>query len=178
MPKLVTSAVWALKPWPITVQIGHEQVTIPALSAADWLSVLMEDPIDLEQVFPGLADAEDLVDEALFEGQLSLDDLYDIGLDCITAASARPWYVAIRLSQIAQAGWDNLGGELALAGVDASRMPLAQWFDALHLIILRTMDPKSHTMFHSQLEMPPPGVQVDESAMEMSRDQFMGMMSG
>lgn len=178
IPALIRDPVGALRPWPITVTIGDHEIVVPALPAADWLSVLMAESINLEDVFPGLAGAEDLVDDALFDGVIGLDELYQLGRDVVAVASARPWYVAIRLSQFAYHSWHYLGGDMVLAGVDADRVSFAAWLDALHHVTLQNMDPKNITMFHSQLELPPPEERAEVmEQLEMDRGQFMGMMS-
>lgn len=176
VPKLAGDPVWALKPWPVTIQAGGEDYEIPALPAADWLAVLMADPFDPDDLIL------DLVingKELLFLETVSADDLAHICFDVITTVSARPWWVAMRLITMARGSWSVLGAELILKGVDPQRVSLAAWLDALLLVALRTMNPDDVTMFTMRLEEPPPE-EVDSVAdeMEMSAEAFLSMGFG
>lgn len=177
IPTFVTDPVWSLQCWPVEVEVCGEMVAIPALSAAEWLAVLAAKPIDLEDVFPGLAvDATELVDDLLYAERLSLDELSMITLDVISTVTGRPWWIAMRLITSAMANWGLIGAKLVLAGVDASRVSLAAWLDAVFMIIIEGTHEDKLTMFFSQLEFPPPGFEPQEE-ITMDRDAFFDAMA-
>lgn len=181
LPAFVNDPVWALAPWPVTVELGATQWQIPALPAADWLMVLMQNPLSLSSLLPGLLDEHDVQSftDALVDGEEGFEDLTQVCQDLVATVSARPWYVALRLISVAAGSWDNIGGELVLRGVDAQRLSLAAWLDAAYLVMLRSMKQESITMWLLKLELPPPqvgGEEQLEAEPEMSRDAFMGLM--
>jgi len=152
------------------------------MPAAEWVVILLQDPLDLGEIFPGLVEEEvrDLVEDGLIEGAITFDEVETVALDIISTVGARPWYVVMRLLLLAQEIWDthHIGGELAMYGVDASNMSLSAWLDAAQHIMVQHIDPKQLTMFYSKLEMPPAGVAPEQpEEMEMSRDAFMTLMS-
>lgn len=137
-----------------------------------WLSVLMAEPLDLDDLVRYMAvDGEKLLfDETVGE------ELYDACLEVISAVSGRPWWQAMRLIQVAASNWNVLGGEMLYRGVLPDTMSLSAWLDILLLVTIRSLDPKDVTMFTLQLENPPADivdVVVDEPV--MSRDQFLSM---
>lgn len=119
-----------------------------------------------------LPDIEDLV----FDLGLPIDDLYQLGLDIISCASARDWWVALRLVSIARQAWDSLGPEL-LFKVNSNEISLAAWLDAVLILALRGMDPKDITMFTMRLEAVPAGITAEEAEPEMTQDTFLSLMN-
>lgn len=181
VPRLNRDPVSSLRPCSVTVTIGSGEVEIPALSAADWLSVLMVEAVELDDIFPGLLSEQDtdLVEEAILEGSLELQEFRDLILSVIETASARHWWVALRLIEVARTSWDVIGGELVLRGVDAESLSLSAWLDVLLLTVLRNMEPKDTQMFTMRLETPPPEAKDGaEQEMEMSQDAFMAIAMG
>lgn len=177
VPKLNRDPIQSLRPWPLAVTFHGREYEIPALPAADWLSVLMVEQFHLDDVFPGLLDEEEqeAVADALMQGGEDADDLIQFCLDIVETASARYWWVAMRLIEIARTSWDVVGAELGLRGVDASRISLSSWLDQLLLVILRGMESKDISMFTMKLESPPPQAEVEPEDMVMSRDAFLAM---
>ena len=159
------------------VTVGGLDMEIPALPAADWLSIMMVENLNLDDIFPGLLDnnSADLVEEMILSGELELDEYEDIILSIIETVSARSWWVTIKLVETARTSWDVVGAELALKGMNPTQVSLSSWLDALLLTIIRSMDPKDVTMWCMRLEAPPPDVAGDESEMEMGASQFMSM---
>jgi len=172
VPHQTTDPVWSLKSWPVTLSIADREWEIPAASAADWLSVLMADPVDLDEVVRAMViDGESL----LFDESVGVE-LEELCLDVISMVSGRPWWQALRMISVATANWNVLGGEMLYRGIIPDQVSLSQWLDVLLLVTIRSMDPKDVTMFTLQLENPPVDV-VDGAAveLEMSRDQFLSM---
>ena len=178
IPKLNRDPIQSLCPYSVLVNVHGYRVEIPPLPAADWLAVLMVPDVDLEGIFPGLLNDQDndLVEELILSGDLNLDEYEEIILAVLETASARNWWVAIRLIEYARVSWDVLGAELGLRGVDATQVSLSSWLDVLLLMAIRSMDEKDVQMFMLKLEAPPPDTEVsEESEPEISAAQFMSM---
>lgn len=175
VPHLITDPVWALKPWPVTVEVGGQEFTIPAMPAADWLSVLMVPEFDPDDVLPGLLPDEerDQFEDLLFEGSFTFEESQVLAMDTVALVSARNWWVSLRLIDVARVAWDNLGMEMA--SVDAARVPLAAWIDVLYFHIVQLLKKEERTMFFLKLEQPPPGFEKSEVIEEMTADQFLSM---
>lgn len=182
-PRLVTDLAWSLQPWPVTVSLGPIEATIEPLPAAAWVAALLTDPLDAEDIFPGLAsgDVAGLVDEALFDETITVEQLDELVLEIVSTVAARPWYVAVRIIAVAKQIWDThgLGGRLVTEGVDASRLSLSAWLDAVLYVLAQMVAPKDLAMFYAHLEMPPTGMATtpEPEEMEMSRDAFMSLMA-
>ena len=175
IPHFVTDPVASLRPWPIDVRLNGLNCRIPALPAADWLAVFMG-PFTVMDIVPGLCpDDEADVIAMLAQGDLSITELRDAALAAITHVSGRPWWIAVRLVKIAAASWESLGGRLAQQNIDAGRISLGQWLDAILVIIVESIKPEQTTMFFSQLEMPPPGYGDELPEPEMNPATFMAM---
>lgn len=175
IPKTVADPVWSLRPWPVSVHMIGTRYEIPALSAADWLAILMSEDPDLDDIFPGLLEEkdQDVVTEAMLDGHL--EETFSVCLDIITAVSGRPWYIAMRLIDVARNSWHVLGAEMLLKGVDADRLSLSGWLDILLLTIMKNIDPKDATMFALRLETPPADIEAEQPEPEMSASSFMSM---
>lgn len=172
VPKQTLDPVWSLKPWPVTVTVKGRELQFPAFTAADWLSVLMTEPVDLDDVVRVLAmDGEQLLfDEGLGE------ELYEACLEAISAVAGRPWWQAMRLISVATANWNVVGGEMLYRGILANQLSLSAWLDVLLITIIKLMDPKHVTMFLLKLEQPPVEVIDGETEeLEMDRNQFLSM---
>lgn len=177
IPRLNKDPIQSLSPYSVVVSVADLDLEIPALPAADWLSVMMVESLNLDDIFPGLLDSTDtdLVEEVILSGTLDLDEYEDVIFDIIETVSARSWWVAIRLIETARTSWDSIGAELTLRGIDATHISLSSWLDALMLTIIRSMDPKDVQMWCMKLEAPPAGVEVAEEEMEMAASDFMSM---
>lgn len=172
VPRQTTDPIWSLKSWPVVLSIGGRDWEIPAASAADWLSVLMPSPVDLDEIIMTMVvNGESLLFDESVGGELE-----NVMLDVISLVSGRPWWQALRMIAVAVNNWNVLGGEMLYRGIIPDQVSLSQWLDVLLLVTIRSMDPKDVTMFTLQLENPPVEV-VDSVAeeMEMSRDQFLSM---
>lgn len=177
VPRLNQDPIQSLRPWPVVVNCLNRDLVIPAMPAADWLSVLLAEDLQLDDVFPGLLDDEDIdwVEEELLQDHLGAGEFQDIVLDVIETVSARKWWVTLRLMDVARRSWDVLSPEI-MRSVDADRASLSAWMDVLLIAILRNMDPKDVTMFTLRLEQPP-GRDEKPEEMEMDRSAFLALGS-
>lgn len=174
---VVGDPVWALKPWPVTLELGTLALHIPARPAADWLAALMA-PDSLFGALAQLLDAESesRLQDALVAGALDLDVFEESFLDMVSTVTARRWFVSLRLIEMARQSWDIVGAELTFRGVDAAMVSLAAWLDVAFMIMYRAIRPESLTMWMLKLELPPVGHEEPADEVETSRDQFLGMM--
>jgi len=181
LPKLVTDPVASFKPWPIDVKVGSDVVSIPAMDASEWLSILMEMDVEafVDDIFPGLLPEDEaaIVERALWDEKLSLDELRDVALQVIASVGGRPWWVVLRLIFTVKANWDGMGGEFAFRGIDPTRLSLAGWLDAAQLILLRGIgDNAKVNSFLLKLEKPPPGYESTTEERVIDADAFLSMM--
>lgn len=175
VPKHNKNPIRSLRPAPMFLMVAGQEVEIPALSAADWLQLLMSDNWTPDTIFmefvPGGLDLlmrqEDVLDPVTVE---------DLVLEMIEEASSRSWWIALRLVSAIQNGWEVVGGEMILRQLDPATLSLAGWLDAMMLIVLKAIKPDEHAMFIARLEVPPLGVEMPAEDMEMSAEQFMSMM--
>jgi hypothetical protein len=135
----------------------------------------MEDDLWAEDIFPGLLSDEDKdwVEDCLFYEALELAETHNLAMEILAQVSGRPWWTTLRVVGAAKTNWDIVGGELALRGVDASKLSLAAWLDVVTMIMINHMETSKASMWLMQLEAPPPGTEAAEP--EISADQFMSM---
>lgn len=181
VPEQVTNAVASLRPFDTEIEVAREWVRVPARPAADWLELLMG-PIELFLIFPGLCDEEDreFVEDCLAQETVTAEEVDEATLDLIEAVSGRPWWVTLRMVNVAETKWGILGADMMLRGVDATRVSFAAWLDMLWMTIFKYLDEDKWTMFSTQIEIPPPEVAARQSieTMEMSSDSFTSLMAG
>lgn len=144
------------------------------MPAADWLAVLMSQDLTADDVFPGLLDEDEAteVEELLHSGKLDIRDAHDGALEIVSTVCGRPWWVALRLIQVAREYWDAVGGDMAAVRSDAS---IAAWLDILFSLVVRNIDDNKRTMFLMKLELAPEGWGDPADELEMSSDAFMAM---
>ena len=155
----------SLKPWSIEgIVIDDRVYTVPALPASAWLTILLEEPVSLFSIVPGLLqpEAEEDIQEVILAGRFSHEELEELVLELIGIASGRPWWTALYLLANAKHAnnVDRVKGELALHGIDATRISLSAWLDAVYVIFIRPLDPKDRQKFDLLLAKPPPGIKA------------------
>jgi hypothetical protein len=175
IPRQNVDPVWSLQPWPVQLTFHGEDYEIPAIPAVDWLGYLMQESPDLDGLVEDLLpEAEDL----LYEMTLDLEELFEVVLETIATVAARPWWIALRLIQVARANWHIVGPDMLSRGADPGVLSLAGWLDVVLVSILNNMDPKDTTMFVLRLEASPIQVAPDNDelpALEMDSRFFQSM---
>lgn len=177
LPQLVDDPIWSIQPWPVAVDFHGRTVEIPAMPAAGWLAALMPRDWGLGDVFPGLLEPDDAewVDDQIAQGDISEEDLEAVQRNVLSTVTGRPWYVSMRLIQLASGSWDVLGADI-LMQADATVLSIAGWLDVLYLVILRAMDQNKAQLFVSELGLPPVGYATeDPQDMEMTQDAFLAL---
>lgn len=163
--------VWSLAPWPVTFDHRGREYTIPALSAAEWLRVLMDPEAIIDNIFLELLpEPFDLI----FDEDVDLEQL---GHDVLSEVCGRPWYIAIRLIYLVQDNWNVLGADMLRRGIRPTDYSISGWLDVALLTLLHHVKREDQTMLMSQLEMPPSGeVQQVQDELEMTHEQFLALM--
>jgi len=113
--------------------------------------------------------------QVLMDESISDEEIVDLSFMWLERASGRPWYVALRMVGVLRNNWNVLGAEILKRAVDPVQLSLSGLLDITLLQALQAMEESQVTMFLTELEMPPPGVDVSEEDMEMSREQFLSL---
>jgi hypothetical protein len=162
------------------VTLAGLMVEVPAVPAAPWLSILMADEIELEDILPGLLEPlqAEQIEDALLNGSLSLVVLHETVLDILSTVCGRTWYVAIKIISTAKASWNVIGGEFVRRNIDASAISIAAWLDAAYHLLLQAMSTNDANIFNAKLQVPPPGFEMEEEEPTLSAESFMSMNLG
>lgn len=175
----VVDPLASLKSWPLTVTVGDADYRLVPASAAQWLVVLLEDPLDLAQILPGMIHEEDEegLEEAMMEGRVSEAEIRDACWEIITACSGRDWWWAFNLVRTVSTVWMQVYGRLMAGGLDLEGLPLGAALDVMYAICIERMDREHRNTFDRELSRVPAGVeqQLDENAEEA---RFLALMNG
>lgn len=146
-----------LRPCTLQVPFDGRWYTIRAMDAVDWVVVLDGEHADAYEIFPGLAGADAVahVEDALWEGRVTPDQLRDLALEVVGMAADRPWWVALRIIHAAKDAWDIVGIN------QAQGMSLAGWLDEIWRKIMAHIDPKKKPAWVSDIESPPKGSKTE-----------------
>lgn len=176
LPHIVSDPIASIVCSPIDVTLLGRAWTIPALPAAAWLQLLMAPDPDFWDIIPGLLppEVDDALTEAMLDDKITFQEIFDLCTQTIEVAAGRPWWLTIKLVIIAKKSWEVVGGELAYRRIDPQVIPFGAWLDAVLLICVKGLSADKVTMFLSQLEMPPKGIEAPEIEMEMSEFMAMG----
>lgn len=168
--------VASIAPSAVVVTLGKRTYRIPPHPAAVWLALLLTR--DLEGVLPGLLtddDAEDL-DEALWSGEVGIDQVRDAIFDMITVASGRNWWWAFNLLAVCAPSWSQKFGTIMLHGFDIHKESIAAFLDVLYSLCVDGSSEEQRRSFDSSLDQAPVGYQeIDE---ETEAATFLAMLNG
>lgn len=177
-----------LRQWPIECEALGRTWRIPALSAAEWIDAFLDDPEDLDGIFPGLVEplvvggrklhvASELYNDA-YVAETSIGcDTTEVARTALTQATGRKWWVACTLMAEAT-NWDaGAGGVMLLRGVDYERLSIGALLSCAYTLLREVSGDKwQQTLF--QIEKPPAGVDVSEMIDEgKASSDFMAAMS-
>lgn len=146
-----------LRPCPISVIFDRVIYELPTMDAIEWIILIDGPSPDLYEIFPALAgqQAVEHVEDALWEGRVSPDDVGKVALAAIGAAADRPWWEALRIIRAAKDSWSVVHVNRA-AG-----MSLAGWLDELWSKIMENIDPKKRAAWITEVQSPPKGADVE-----------------
>lgn len=159
MPADLTAS---LRPWAIEdIEVGERLYRIPAHTADVWLEILLADEVSLHSIIPGLLepDAGEHFEELIFAGAMQRGEWEELMWDLVGLAAGRDWWTALYLIGNAKYinNLDYVRGQLALHHIDATRISLAAWLDAVYAIFTTHMQPEDRQRFDMQLAKPPAG---------------------
>lgn len=159
----------------IRVEIGRVRAVIRGVPASVWLRVLMGG--GFAAVVPGMLDAADAdrLDDAMWDGDVTLAEVDAARRDVITVAGGRDWWWTLNLLAVCRPVWATVHGRLASHGFRASVVPLGAALDALYVVCAEIAGGGRREL-DRHLEMAPPGfLHLDEEAESKA---FLGMMNG
>lgn len=172
VPRTNRDPVSSLRPSPIVITVGGQEIEIPALPAVDWLEVLMSENFGFDDLFIELL--PDGV-SMMLDDWVTPEDMEDLGLAILEEASARHWWIATRLIGTLMEHWDVMGPEATFHNVDPNRLSLAAWLDSMLVLLMQRIQADQQPMFVARLEQPPAGEELPVEDFEMSAEQFMSM---
>lgn len=160
-----------LTPCPVEVTLLGRPFEIPALDAVGWLRILTAKNLDLYGIFPVMAgqDALELVEDVLWDGLATDEEIARIALDVISTVADRPWWVVLRILASVLDAWDRLHVNSAVG------MSLAGWLDEVWSKVMSLMDPKRVAGWVASIEAAPKGWEV-ETDFDAEERAFMAAM--
>jgi hypothetical protein len=160
----------ALALWAVDVDLVDRVYTIPALPASEWVLAILAG--SWADIVPGLIADRDDLDDLILDGEVTSADCEAAARDALAAASGLKWWTAVRLARAAAETW--IGSELALRGLDPSRMPLGAYLAATYRAAAREMEDSKRAQLDMELDRPPKGVSAAERFDETAAaDAFM-----
>lgn len=160
------------------VTLGGSDYRLRAAMAAEWLPILLVEPMDTSAIIPGMVVAEDqdALEEALIEGRIRLEELEEACQEVVTLAAGRDWWWARNLLGAVVGVWMIVYGPLVAQGMDMARVPLGAVLDAMYATCAARMDKDRLREFDRELNVAPDGVVpvIDE---DREAAQFLAMMN-
>lgn len=151
--------------------VKGREFTIPAMDAVAWVRLVTTAPLDTYAIFPKLAgpEAVNVVEDALWDGELTEDDLVKMALEAVAVAADRPWWTTLRLLNSVAGAWPHLHVN------NATGMSFAGWLDEVWSKAISVMDQKHRPAWEHQIESPPKGW---ESEVDFNEEEkaFMSAM--
>jgi hypothetical protein len=170
----------SLKPWSIEdIVIVDKTYRIPALAAVGWLEILLDDQVSLFAITGLLEpDANADIEEHILNGRYQRDEWEQLTWELVAIAAGRPWWTTLYLIGNAKHvnNVDAVKGELALHGVDATKISLSSWLDAVYRIFTQHMKQEDRQKFDLLLARPPAGIKVKTDT-AANRAAFSALMS-
>lgn len=166
----------SMAPFTIKVEVAGRVCTIEPEPAATWIALLVSG--DYEGILPGLLDDEDAegLDEALWSGELSANELREAILDVITVVSGRDWWWALNLLAVCRSAWPQMYGTLVRHGFNAHVEPFAAFLDALYSLCVEEMPEDRRRSFDTALDQAPAGYRTINE--EGEAHAFLALMNG
>jgi hypothetical protein len=170
-------ALAALKCWPVVVEVGGREYTIPAVPAAEWfLSILGDKPLP---IVPGMlpTEQEDELADRIAYGDVELREVVQVSREALEVASGWRWWEADRLIRSAGEQWKVVGGKLAQAGVDLHREPLGAVLNTIYTLAVANLDEQARQKLDFQISQPPAGL-AEEDREALAEQMFMDLLDG
>jgi hypothetical protein len=151
-----------LRPSQVEVVCFERSWHLYPATAYEWLGVLGHDLDTFAGVVPGAVVDADV--DAMFQLGLQYDDRdrrwVNAARVAVGRAGGRDWWWVANLSKRCLQGWAYIHGKLLLEGVNARRLPFADWLDAAYMMMWLNQDEKGRMKFDAELSMVPAGATV------------------
>jgi hypothetical protein len=148
---LKVDAAASMRQWVIDFRLGKHILTLPAVSAADWLLALDSGTV---QDILEMCTNQDTVTDVLIDEGLSSDEI-GTGIEALVEqASGRAFYTTLVLVKTALGAWDVIGGDIVLAGIDLNQVSFSAALDAIYTLLVRATPPEKLNDFHAALRPP------------------------
>lgn len=153
----------ALRCWPVAVELGGDPYRIAPRPAIDWILPLLDE--NWMGIVPGLIDRSDPSTSALtsrlFDRTITSGECVRAARDATEVMAGMPWWTAVRLV-ISATQYPDLSGQLAIDGVDATRVSLGAFTQATYRIMTREADKKQRSKIDRSLEATPAGLRSED----------------
>lgn len=176
LPKLNVSPLASLPPRPIEIDAYGKTWVIPAMTAGQWLEILWAEPLDITDIWPGLAGAFNEMVDAVFDGTTDSEDILAIGCEIIAEASGLDYWVAIRLAACLRISWLQVGGSLLKSGLRPEEVSLGTYLVATLAFLAENMDPKKAVELFEELGRKPVEERTEDDDLQDAR-AFMAAMA-
>lgn len=149
--------------------------------AGTWLNALLEPDATWTTMMHDLVRDEFQVamENLIADGGISIEDSCSAMKEILTLAGGRPWWKTLNIIAIAEASWENVGGELAARGIVPAAVTLGAWLDAVWYLLRKLAASSSEEAYRSlvaEVEREPVGP-LSEDDMDMSFGEFMAAAS-
>ena len=175
IPPIYSDPEASLAPASLEIELLGQVWTVPPLPAAEWLTLLWADAFDPDAIFPGLAGAEEAVFDAMLDGLVTPNEVFEVAMEVLELAAGYRWWFTIKLAMQAKAAWSRVGGLMLLKGVDPNKVSLGAWCSALLALCLNNMEQQKAADFILELNTPP--VQYAHLAEEEDGKAFLAAMN-
>lgn len=154
-----------LRPTEVTVRIAGHPFVLDADNASQWLGAIALDLEDLAGIMPGLVREDDLDAMArLMDEHPDIEDRWRHGArTALGRGAGRDWWWALNLATKSLKTWIYINGILLRQGVDAKKMPFADWLDACYSMLWQNCDEEHQLKLDMELSMRPKGVAIATS---------------
>lgn len=127
------------------------------MDAVEWIALIDGPDPDLYEIFPILAGREAIVhvEEALWEGRTTTEQVAELGRQVLSAAADRPWWEVMNLLGAVKDAWEivHVNG--------AAGLSLAGWLDEVWSKVMSHIDPKKKAAWVTDIQTPPKGLKVE-----------------
>lgn len=136
-------------------------------AGSSWQGMLLSllEPFDRERI-----------EARMLDGRISNQDVIDAGRAAFQTATGRNWWEAQNIIQVADAGWDEVGGEMTLRGVNPRLVTIGAWVDAAWLVLRRgaaSVSKEQLASIESEIRSRPPDAVEDPGDITMDEADFV-----
>jgi len=167
----------SLTAWPINLNIGGRQYTIPAEPASTWLLALLDEFGSFEAVIEMFSVADKAqIEQDVIDGTLDEQDKTKAFRDAVEIAAGRPWWVVVNYLNLLRGFWARFHGRILISGLNPEQVSLGAYLDAAHYAFIENRDEQAAQKILNFLETPPPGLEIELDE-DVEGDTFLAMLN-